>query len=203
MSAGAPCSICLASAELAAYEIGPLPCPAEPLRVDFVEGCLEARSGEHHELGMVGRRRLTGGKGRQEERHLARRRPPRWSRQFGRRFVGEYHCHTVYAAWYRTTHNGRSSNFGVRSGQSASKIGMSSRGSSGSVAEGRLAVRTGYIYPPCDGPSTAEGARLGAAASVPVPFQRFAGRAMLLAEQTYERKKRSDQDLSLPFFLSG
>src|SRR6266536_800185 len=44
------------------------------------------------------------------------------------RFVGEYRCPAIHAAWHRSKINGGSSSFGVRPGQWALKIGMSSGG---------------------------------------------------------------------------
>src|SRR5260370_27090919 len=56
MSAGAPCSICLASAELAAYETtahSPLTGPPLPLGIDLIEGSLEARGCEHEDFAAL------------------------------------------------------------------------------------------------------------------------------------------------------
>ena len=60
--AGAPCSICLASAELARVGDGRfLACLLLPLRVDCIERVLEARGGEHHDIATLRLHRCSGG----------------------------------------------------------------------------------------------------------------------------------------------
>jgi hypothetical protein len=88
------------------------------------------------------------------------------------RFVGEYRCPAIHAAWHRSKINGRSSNFGVRPGKSASKIGMSSGGFGSIRCREQICCKTDDIGPPCDRPGAAETSEgFEAPLSMPVPFQ--------------------------------
>src|SRR5918912_1643855 len=187
MSAGAPCSICLASAELAAYEtvarfpVRPNHCALISSRAVFK---LAAANTTSLELSAdPASRAVRAGK---SNATIARRRQ-NLSRltillRKGCRARDRCACRVERIAaiqvrskvksnlpkhvpgWYQTTDNGRPSNFRARCGQSASKIGMSSRGSSGSAAMGRFAAKTEALAHHATGQAPRKGLRLRATA---------------------------------------